>query len=49
MNLTKAALYRSTILSTVSPTYAREIQTGEYGSGLDGVCQCAQRRPASGS
>ena len=37
MNLTKAALYRSTILSTVSPTYAREIQTGLYGNGLDGV------------
>jgi len=37
MNLTKAALYRSTILSTVSPTYAREIQTGAYGNGLDGI------------
>ena len=30
MNLTKAALYRSTILSTVSPTYAREIQTPAF-------------------
>jgi starch synthase len=37
MNLTKAALYHSTLLSTVSPTYAREIQTGEHGFGLDGV------------
>jgi starch synthase len=37
MNLTKAALYHSTVLSTVSPTYAREIQTGAYGFGLDGV------------
>jgi starch synthase len=37
MNLTKGALYHSTLLSTVSPTYAREIQTGAYGSGLDGV------------
>ena len=37
MNLTKAALYHSTLLGTVSPTYAREIQTGTYGSGLDGV------------
>ena len=37
MNLTKGALYHSTLLSTVSPTYAREIQTGEYGNGLDGV------------
>ncbi|HVY38651.1 MAG TPA: glycogen synthase GlgA [Polyangia bacterium] len=37
MNLTKGALYHSTLLSTVSPTYAREIQTGAYGNGLDGV------------
>ncbi len=37
MNLTKGALHHSTLLSTVSPTYAREIQTPEYGNGLDGV------------
>jgi len=37
MNLTKAALQHSTMLSTVSPTYAREIQTSEFGCGLDGV------------
>ena len=37
LNLTKAALGHSTLLSTVSPTYAREIQTGEYGCGLDGL------------
>jgi starch synthase len=37
LNLTKAALYRSTLLSTVSRTYAREIQTPAYGCGLDGV------------
>jgi starch synthase len=37
VNLTKAALYRSTLLTTVSPTYAREIQTPAYGCGLDGV------------
>src|SRR5262249_37202543 len=30
-------LYHSTLLSTVSPTYAHEIQTGAYGCGLDGV------------
>ena len=37
INLTKAALHHSTMLSTVSPTYAREIQTGDFGCGLDGV------------
>ncbi|HKQ68686.1 MAG TPA: glycogen synthase GlgA [Polyangiaceae bacterium] len=37
MNLTKAALVHSTLLGTVSPTYAREIQTPEHGFGLDGV------------
>lgn len=36
MNLTKAALRHSTVLTTVSPTYAREIQTQLYGRGLDG-------------
>jgi starch synthase len=37
MNLMKAAIAHSTMLSTVSPTYAREIQTPEFGFGLDGV------------
>ena len=37
LNLAKAGLYHSTVLSTVSSTYAREIQTPEYGCGLDGV------------
>jgi starch synthase len=37
LNLAKAALSHATMLSTVSPTYAREIQTPEYGCGLDGV------------
>jgi starch synthase len=41
-NLTKAALHHSTMLTTVSPTYAREIETPEYGCGLDGIL--AQRR-----
>ena len=36
LNLMKAALRHSNVLSTVSPTYAREIQTGELGCGLDG-------------
>jgi starch synthase len=37
LNLTKAALAHGTLLSTVSPTYAREIQTPAHGFGLDGV------------
>jgi starch synthase len=36
-NPLKAALVHSTMLSTVSPTYAREIQTPDFGCGLDGV------------
>ncbi len=37
LNLAKAALQHATLLTTVSPTYAREIQTPEAGCGLDGV------------
>ena len=37
LDLTKAALYRSTLLTTVSRNYAREIQTPALGCGLDGV------------
>ncbi|HWO14298.1 MAG TPA: glycogen synthase GlgA [Polyangiaceae bacterium] len=37
LNLMKAALKHSTMLSTVSPTYCREIQTSAFGYGLDGV------------
>lgn len=33
----KAGLVFADALSTVSPTYAREIQTSEYGCGLEGV------------
>jgi starch synthase len=43
LNLTKAALYHSTLLTTVSRTYAGEIQTPAYGCGLDGVL--AERGP----
>ncbi len=37
VNLMKGAIAHSTMLSTVSPTYGREIQTPAYGFGLDGV------------
>ncbi len=37
VNFMKGGILFSTKLSTVSPTYAREIQTSEYGCGLDGV------------
>ena len=37
LNLMKAGLRHATLLTTVSPTYAQEIQTGGFGCGLDGV------------
>jgi starch synthase len=37
MNLLKAGLVSSDIITTVSKTYSREIQMPEYGCGLDGV------------
>ena len=37
MNLLKGALVHADILTTVSPTYAQEIQTPDYGCGLDGI------------
>jgi starch synthase len=37
VNLMKGAIAHSTMLSTVSPTYSREIQTPAFGFGLDGV------------
>ncbi len=37
VNLLKAGLIYSDALTTVSPKYAKEIQTPEYGFGLDGV------------
>jgi starch synthase len=36
LNLMKAAIRHANLLTTVSPTYAREIQTPDYGCGLDG-------------
>ena len=43
MNLMKAAIRHSTLLSTVSPNYAREIQTPAYGFGLDGELSARQQ------
>ncbi len=37
MNLLKGGLVFADALTAVSPTYAQEIQTPEYGEGLDGV------------
>ena len=37
INFLKAGLVFADVLNTVSPTYAREIQTPEYGSGFDGL------------
>lgn len=37
INLLKAGCVAADLLTTVSPTYAREIQTAEYGHGLDGL------------
>ncbi len=37
VNLMKGGLVHASLLSTVSPTYAREIQRPEHGAGLDGV------------
>jgi len=42
LNFLKAGLVYSDMLNTVSPTYAREIQTFVYGGGLQGVL--AERR-----
>jgi starch synthase len=37
LNLMKGGLWHATLLTTVSPNYAREIKTPEFGCGLDGV------------
>ena len=37
INFMKAGIAHSDAITTVSPTYAREVQTTEYGAGLDGL------------
>ena len=43
INFTKGALVYSDAITTVSPTYAREIQGPEYGETLDGVLRWRSR------
>jgi starch synthase len=43
VSLIKAGLVFAGILNTVSPTHSREIQTPEYGLGLEGVLQARQQ------
>lgn len=42
INFLKAGIFNADIITTVSPTYAREILTPEYGFGLDGVLRKRQ-------
>lgn len=37
VNMMKGGIYNATKITTVSPTYSREIQTSQYGCGLDPV------------
>ena len=42
LNCLKAGLAYADFITTVSPRYAREITTTEFGSGLDGLLRCRQ-------
>jgi starch synthase len=44
VNLLKTGLIYANAITTVSPTYAREIQTDDYGMGLQGVLRARRRR-----
>jgi starch synthase len=44
LNLLKGGLIYADLLTTVSPTYSREIQTPDFGFGLDGVLRERQDR-----
>jgi starch synthase len=44
VNLLKGGIIYADLLNTVSPTYAREIQTPEFGYGLEGVLQTRKDR-----
>ncbi len=43
MNMMKAGLVYSDLINTVSKTYSKEIQTEEYGYGLDGVLRARSK------
>ena len=45
INLLKAGLVFADLVTTVSPRYAGEIQTKEFGSGLDGVLRSLPKKP----
>ena len=44
INFMKAAIVCADLITTVSPRYAEEIQTREYGQGLEGVLQTKRSR-----
>ena len=44
VNFLKAGIVYSDAINTVSPTYAKEIQTEEYGHGLEGILRKRQDR-----
>ena len=43
VNLLKAGLVLGGVLNTVSPTYSREIQSPEFGYGIEGILQTRRR------
>lgn len=46
LNLMEQAIYAADVVTTVSPTYAQEIQRREYGFGLDGLLRQRRERLA---
>ena len=44
VNLMKGAMLMADAVSTVSPTYARELHTPQFGKGLQGVCDIVESK-----